>query len=89
MAAYLFSHTAGWTDIDALVGPYTFQYYDPVFSRNGGTPNGYYGLYSTDVVAEKALSQIKAGVQAQKPFYAQAGHKFDVITCFELVLRYT
>jgi hypothetical protein len=29
---------AGWTDIDALVAPYQFQFYDPVFSRNGQLP---------------------------------------------------
>jgi arylsulfatase A-like enzyme len=26
---------AGWTDIDALIYPNTFLYYNPAFSRNG------------------------------------------------------
>ncbi|GIL64655.1 hypothetical protein Vafri_18577, partial [Volvox africanus] len=62
---------AGWTDIDALVTPYTFDYNNPGFSRNGATPNIYPGQYSTDVIADKAVAQIKTAVASGKPFYAQ------------------
>ncbi|PNW71928.1 hypothetical protein CHLRE_16g671400v5 [Chlamydomonas reinhardtii] len=62
---------AGWDDIDALVTPYTFDYNTPGFSRNGATPNIYPGEYSTDVIRDKGVAQIKSAVAAGKPFYAQ------------------
>lgn len=40
--------------------PFAFEYRSPAFSRNGARPLLYPGQYSTDVVAAKALAQIKA-----------------------------
>ncbi|PNH11043.1 Arylsulfatase [Tetrabaena socialis] len=62
---------AGWTDIDALVLPYTFDYNNPGFSRNGAPPNTYPGQYSTDVIADKGVAQLESAVASGKPFYAQ------------------
>ncbi len=42
------------------------QYYDPVFSRNGDHPRQYPGMYSTDVVASKALGYLQTAVAAGK-----------------------
>lgn len=36
----------GWTDFDALVLPWTFNYTHPVFSRNGGRLQAYPGAAS-------------------------------------------
>ena len=38
---------------------------------NGATPNIYPGEYSTDVIRDKGIAQIKSAVAAGKPFYAQ------------------
>ncbi|KAI8469806.1 MAG: alkaline-phosphatase-like protein [Monoraphidium minutum] len=61
----------GWTDFDAVLFPYTFNFTHPVFSRNGGRPAAYPGAYSTDVVRDKALAQIRAAAGGGRPFYAQ------------------
>ncbi|KXZ50556.1 hypothetical protein GPECTOR_16g731 [Gonium pectorale] len=62
---------AGWTDIDALITPYMFDYNNPGFSRNGAEPNIYPGQYSNDVVADKAVAQVKSAIAAGKPFFHQ------------------
>lgn len=36
---------AGWSVFDALVHPFTFEYYCPAFSLNGGKPRMYPGGY--------------------------------------------
>ncbi len=69
---------AGWTDIDALVTPYLFQYYSPVFSRNGQKPVQYHGLYSGDVIADKGLAQIASGAQS-----GEAGGARRSCACWE------
>lgn len=56
----------GWTDIDALITPWLFAYWSPTFSRNGADPTAFRGLYSTDVIAEKAINQLKDAVKAGK-----------------------
>lgn len=43
----------------------------PFVRRNGATPNIYPGQYSTDVIADKAVAQIKSAVASGQPFYAQ------------------
>lgn len=74
----------GWTDIDALVLPYTFDFNTPGFSRNGAEPNIYPGQYSTDVIADKGIAQIKTAVASGKPFFVQispiAPHTSTAIT---------
>ena len=66
---------AGWDDIDALMHPHVFTYYNPVFSLNGGAGMNYSGQYTTDVVAQKALGYLRNAVQAKaasgKPFFLQ------------------
>nr|CAA34302.1 unnamed protein product [Chlamydomonas reinhardtii]CAA36545.1 unnamed protein product [Chlamydomonas reinhardtii] len=52
------------------VTPYTFDY-NTRLQRNGATPNIYPGEYSTDVIRDKGVAQIKSAVAAGKPFYAQ------------------
>ncbi|KAG2495839.1 hypothetical protein HYH03_006078 [Edaphochlamys debaryana] len=61
----------GWTDIDALLTPYMFDYNNPGFSRNGAAPVQYPGQYSNDVVGDKALAQLRTAIAAGKPFFHQ------------------
>ncbi|EFJ49375.1 hypothetical protein VOLCADRAFT_59221, partial [Volvox carteri f. nagariensis] len=65
---------SGWSAFDALVHPFTFEYYSPAFSLNGGTPRMYPGMYySTDVVGAKALAMLRSAATdpAGRPFYLQ------------------
>ncbi|KXZ41196.1 hypothetical protein GPECTOR_660g786 [Gonium pectorale] len=64
---------AGWSAFDALVHPFTFEYYCPAFSLNGGEPRMYPAQYVTDVLASKAEALLRSAAAdpAGRPFYMQ------------------
>ncbi|ETS78804.1 hypothetical protein PFICI_08657 [Pestalotiopsis fici W106-1] len=59
----------GWTHIDALVDPYTYQYNNVVMSSDGGTPVAYHGYHQTDIIRTKALDRLDYLTSQEKPFY--------------------
>ncbi|KAI8893526.1 alkaline-phosphatase-like protein [Globomyces pollinis-pini] len=60
----------GWNDFDAAVYPFTFDYKNPVFSKNGGKPQLYPGQYNTDVLAQKTLAQLNDAAERGDPFFS-------------------
>ncbi|KAI1822899.1 Arylsulphatase [Xylaria intraflava] len=61
----------GFTGSDFLLDPYTYQYLNSTFQRNGDDPRSYEGEYSTDVMAEKAYAFLDDAVHElkDKPFF--------------------
>ncbi|KAJ3043617.1 hypothetical protein HDV00_004718 [Rhizophlyctis rosea] len=59
----------GWNVFDALVNPWIYDFYHPVFSRNGGEAKHYKGVHQVDVIAGKALNIIEEATQADEPFF--------------------
>ncbi|KAJ3384738.1 hypothetical protein HDU84_002677 [Entophlyctis sp. JEL0112] len=45
----------GWNIFDALVHPYVYDNFHPVFSKNGGNIDDFEGTFQVDVVRDKAL----------------------------------
>ncbi|KAI1395936.1 Arylsulphatase [Hypoxylon fuscum] len=62
----------GFTGSDFLLDPYTYNYLNSTFQRNGQEPRGYEGQYSTDVLTEKAYGLLDEAVDAGKPFFLVA-----------------
>ncbi|KAG2435121.1 hypothetical protein HXX76_007206 [Chlamydomonas incerta] len=66
---------AGWTAFDALVHPFTFEYYCPAFALDGGPPTMYPAQYVTDVVGAKARALLRSAAAdaaaTGRPFYLQ------------------
>ncbi|KAI1473580.1 putative arylsulfatase [Daldinia eschscholtzii] len=62
----------GFTGSDFLLDPYTYNYLNSTFQRNGEEPRSYEGQYSTDVLAEKAYGLLDEAVDAGKPFFLVA-----------------
>ncbi|KAI0833080.1 Arylsulphatase [Hypoxylon sp. FL0890] len=62
----------GFTGSDFLLDPYTYNYLNSTFQRNGEGPRSYEGYYSTDVLAEKAYGLLDEAVDAGKPFFLVA-----------------
>ncbi|KAI9929343.1 hypothetical protein MW887_000811 [Aspergillus wentii] len=58
----------GFNGSDILVDPWTYQYYLPRFTRNGGKPVAYDGQYSTDVIKNKSLGFIDEAVSHKQPW---------------------
>lgn len=52
-----------------LLDPYTYEFFNPTMSRNGGEPVSYEGQHTTDVVSEKALGFIDDAAKSSKPFF--------------------
>ncbi|KAF3011454.1 hypothetical protein E8E14_002409 [Neopestalotiopsis sp. 37M] len=59
----------GWTHVDALVDPYTYQYNNVVMSSDGETPVSYHGYHQTDIIRAKALDRLDYLTTQDKPFY--------------------
>lgn len=59
----------GWTHVDALVDPYTYQYNNVVMSSDGETPVSYHGYHQTDIIRAKALDRLDYLTSQDKPFY--------------------
>ncbi|KAF2169704.1 hypothetical protein M409DRAFT_64747 [Zasmidium cellare ATCC 36951] len=62
---------AGWTGSEFLLDPYTYEYLNATFTRNGEAPVSYEGQYSTDLVAEKSFGFLDDALadQDKKPFF--------------------
>ncbi|ORY39353.1 Arylsulphatase [Rhizoclosmatium globosum] len=60
----------GWTDFDALVHPYVYDNFHPVFAKNGIITD-YEGTFQVDVVREKALQVLSGALKTvdEKPFF--------------------
>ncbi|KAI9335268.1 putative arylsulfatase [Obelidium mucronatum] len=59
----------GWDTFDALVNPWIYDFYHPVFARNGNEPKHYPGIHQVDVVREKALNVLTKVTKDEKPFF--------------------
>ncbi|KAI8960102.1 putative arylsulfatase [Daldinia sp. FL1419] len=62
----------GFAGSDFLLDPYTYNYLNSTFQRNGEEPRSYEGQYSTDVLAEKAYGLLDEAVDAGNPFFLVA-----------------
>ncbi|KAI1801373.1 putative arylsulfatase [Daldinia bambusicola] len=62
----------GFAGSDFLLDPYTYNYLNSTFQRDGEEPRSYEGQYSTDVLAEKAYGLLDEAVDAGKPFFLVA-----------------
>ncbi|KAI8899367.1 alkaline-phosphatase-like protein [Globomyces pollinis-pini] len=60
----------GWNDFDAAVYPFTFDYNNPVFSKNGAKPQLFSGQYNTDILTQKTLAQLKDAAVRDEPFFS-------------------
>ncbi|KAF7187110.1 Arylsulfatase [Pseudocercospora fuligena] len=59
----------GFNGSDFLLDPYTYSYYGAYMSRNFEPPVSYEGLYSPDVIAEKAYGFLEEASQHSDPFF--------------------
>lgn len=59
----------GFNGSDFLLDPYTYSYYGAHMSRNFEPPVSYEGLYSPDVVAQKAYGFLEDAAQYPDPFF--------------------
>ncbi|KAI1377251.1 putative arylsulfatase [Hypoxylon crocopeplum] len=62
----------GFTGSDFLLDPYTYNYLNSTFQRNGERPRSYEGHYGTDVLTEKAYGLLDEAVDAGEPFFLVA-----------------
>ncbi|KLT43770.1 putative arylsulfatase precursor [Cutaneotrichosporon oleaginosum] len=60
---------SGFTSSDILVDPYTYDYWNPGFSRDNGPVTVHRGEYSTDLVRDKALGYLEDGLAGNEPFF--------------------
>ncbi|KAB5511536.1 arylsulfatase [Coniochaeta sp. 2T2.1] len=60
----------GWTQSDFLLDPYTYEYENAHFTRNGEKPVSYKGQYSPDVTTDKAYDFLNQALEkADEPFF--------------------
>ncbi|KAJ3031515.1 hypothetical protein HDV00_008255 [Rhizophlyctis rosea] len=59
----------GWDVFDALVNPWIYDFYHPVFSRNGEDAKHYKGVHQVDVIAGKALNILEEATKKDEPFF--------------------
>lgn len=59
----------GFNGSDISLDPYTYEYYNTIMTRNGEKPVRYEGLYSPDVVHEKALGFLHEAALHPEPFF--------------------
>ncbi|KAJ9125075.1 hypothetical protein QFC22_000028 [Naganishia vaughanmartiniae] len=60
---------SGFNSSDFLVDPYTYDYWNPAFSRDNGPAIIHPNTYSTDLVKEKALDYLEEASQSDQPFF--------------------
>lgn len=58
-----------WTDIDALLEPYMYDFNRAVFSKNGGHPVTYPGWHQSDIIRIKAVERLRELAKEDKPFF--------------------
>ncbi|KAG2440799.1 hypothetical protein HXX76_003654 [Chlamydomonas incerta] len=63
----------GWTALDALVDPWVYTFFGPVFSRDCDPALQRYSQddYSTDVIRDKGVAYIREAVSAGRPFFLE------------------
>lgn len=59
----------GFNGSDFLLDPYTYDYWASKMSRNNAEPVSYEGLYSPDVVAQKAFGFLDEAALHAEPFF--------------------
>ncbi|KAJ3017103.1 UNVERIFIED_CONTAM: hypothetical protein HDU68_011857 [Siphonaria sp. JEL0065] len=59
----------GWSSFDGLVNPWVYDFYHPVFARDGNEPKHYRGIHQVDVVREKALNVLNEVTKQDAPFF--------------------
>ncbi|TXT08809.1 hypothetical protein VHUM_02937 [Vanrija humicola] len=59
---------SGFTSSDFLVDPYTYDYWNPGFSRDNGPVKVYKNQYSTDILARKSIDYLKRALEFDRPF---------------------
>lgn len=64
-------HAAGWTGSEFLLDPFTYEYLNATFTRNGEASVSYEGQYTTDLVAEKSFGFLEDALvdRDKKPFF--------------------
>jgi N-acetylglucosamine-6-sulfatase len=60
---------SGFNSSDFLVDPYTYDYWNPAFSRDNGPAIIHPNTYSTDLVKEKALDYLEEASHSDQPFF--------------------
>lgn len=60
---------AGWTSSDFLVDPYTYQYLNGWWTRDGGPLVNHTGQYTTDVLAHKSYAYLEEAHSTGDPFF--------------------
>jgi arylsulfatase A-like enzyme len=61
---------AGWTGSEFLLDPYTYEYLNATFTRNGGKPQSYENQYTTDIIRDKAFAFLDDALSEQQtPFF--------------------
>ncbi|KAL1925836.1 uncharacterized protein VTP21DRAFT_719 [Calcarisporiella thermophila] len=59
----------GWTDFDGLVDPYTYDFENVWFAKNGNPPQNFPGKHQTEVIIEKAKTILEHAGKNTKPFF--------------------
>ncbi|KFA52313.1 hypothetical protein S40293_00644 [Stachybotrys chartarum IBT 40293] len=62
-------HMSGYTDSAFFLEPYTYQYSNVSYSRNGGRPINPVGRYSTDLLSNLTQQFIGHAIRERKPFF--------------------
>lgn len=62
-------YPAGFTGSDFLLDPYTYSYLNSTWQRNREKPVSYEGLYTTDIIAQKANGFLEEAIAAKTPFF--------------------
>ncbi|GAB7355425.1 hypothetical protein MBLNU459_g5938t2 [Dothideomycetes sp. NU459] len=69
LANYDKPHVKGYNGSDFLLDPYTYDYWHAKMTRNGAEPEDYTGLYSPDVISDKASGFLNEAMQHKEPFF--------------------
>jgi arylsulfatase A-like enzyme len=62
-------HMSGYTNSAFFLEPYTYQYFNVSYTRNGASPVNPVGKYTTDLLADLTQEFITDAVQSDKPFF--------------------
>jgi arylsulfatase A-like enzyme len=66
---YASPEAAGWTGSEFLLDPYTYEYLNASFTRNGGKPKSYEGQYTTDLIRDKSFAFLEDALAGTDPFF--------------------
>lgn len=66
-------YAQGFNGSEFLLDPFTYQYYNSSFSRNGESPINHAGQYSTDLIANKSAEFLEDALRdSSRPFFLTA-----------------